>query len=228
MDKKGQKNSSIDRLERKWMLGNINITSFFIAIYRSNFLFTEVFKNRNINTIYFDDTNFSSIRENLDGVMCKKKYRLRWYGGSEIISKPQFEIKTKVGFVTKKTTYPIELNEDIKFNISGIDKITNIILNKFKINRNLLPILSTHYLRNYFVSSNKYIRATFDRNLKSHQIYGVRNLDLKKDFNNLIFEIKYDKKFDNYVRKNLHNISLRLTKSSKYISSAFDKPISFS
>ena len=228
MNKKDIKNISIDRLERKWTLENINITSFFIAIYRSNFLFTEVFKNRNINTIYFDDTNFSSIRENLDGVNHKKKYRLRWYGNSKIIHKPQFEIKSKVGFVTKKTTFPIDLDEDIKFNISGIDKITNIILSKFKINRNLFPVLSTHYMRNYFISSNKFIRATFDRNLKSHQIHGIRNLDLKKDFNNLIFEIKYDKKYDNYVRKNLHDISLRLTKSSKYISSAFERPVSFS
>ena len=221
-------NVSIDRLERKWMLENVDINSFFIAIYRSSFLFSETYKSRNINTIYFDDVNFSSIRENLDGVSRKKKYRLRWYGNSQIISMPQFEIKTKIGFVTKKITYPIEINEKIKFNITGINKITNIILNKFEIKKNIFPILSTHYLRNYFVSSNKYIRATFDRNLKSHQIYGFRNLDFKKDFKNLIFEIKYDRKFDDYVRKNLHNISARLTKSSKYISSAFDKPISFS
>ena len=228
MKKDSKNNVSIDRLERKWMLENVDVNSFFIAIYRSSFLFSETYKSRNINTIYFDDVNFSSIRENLDGVSRKKKYRLRWYGNSQIISMPQFEIKTKIGFVTKKITYPIKINEKIKFNITGINKITNIILNKFEIKKNIFPILSTHYLRNYFVSSNKYIRATFDRNLKSHQIYGFRNLDFKKDFKNLIFEIKYDRKFDDYVRKNLHNISARLTKSSKYISSAFDKPISFS
>lgn len=221
-------NVSIDRLERKWMLENVDVNNFFIAMYRSNFLFSETYKERNINTIYFDDLNFSSIRENLDGVSHKKKYRLRWYGNSKIISMPQFEIKSKIGFVTKKTTYPIELNEKIKFNITGINKITNIILNKFNIRKNIFPILSTHYLRKYFVSSNKCIRATFDRNLTSHQIYGFRNLDFKKDFKNLIFEIKYDRKFDDYVRKNLHNMSVRLTKSSKYIICAFDKPISFS
>jgi hypothetical protein len=228
MNNKNHKINSINRLERKWMLENIDITSFFIAIYRSEFLFTEVFKNRNINTIYYDDANFSSIRENLDGVNYKKKYRLRWYGNSKIINKPQFEIKTKIGFVTKKITHPIETSKNFNFNVSGIKEITDIVLDKFKINKNLTPILSTHYLRNYFISSNKFIRATFDRDLKSHQIYGFRNLDFKKDFNKLIFEIKYDKKFDNYVRKNLRNISSRLSKSSKYISMAFDKPISFS
>lgn len=228
MTKDKNKKISIDRLERKWTLENIDVNSFFIAIYRSNFLFTETYKSRNINTIYFDDINFSSIRENLDGVSHKKKYRLRWYGDSKIISMPQFEIKSKIGFVTKKTTYPIEIGEEIKFNISGINKITSIIFDKFKINKNIFPILSTHYLRNYFVSSDKFIRSTLDRNLKSHQIYGFRNLDFKKDFKNLIFEIKYDRKFDDYVRKNLHQMSARLTKSSKYISTAFDKPISFS
>ena len=86
MIKDKNKKISIDRLERKWTLENIDVNSFFIAIYRSNFLFTETYKSRNINTIYFDDINFSSIRENLDGVSHKKKYRLRWYGSSKIIS----------------------------------------------------------------------------------------------------------------------------------------------
>jgi len=219
---------NIKRYERKWVFKNINYLELVIALLRSKLLFSFHHKKRKVNSLYFDDKNLTSIRENLDGVSRKKKYRLRWYGNSQIISMPQFEIKTKIGFVTKKITYPIKINEKIKFNITGINKITNIILNKFEIKKNIFPILSTHYLRNYFVSSNKYIRATFDRNLKSHQIYGFRNLDFKKDFKNLIFEIKYDRKFDDYVRKNLHNISARLTKSSKYISSAFDKPISFS
>ena len=130
--------------------------------------------------------------------------------------------------MTKKKTYPIEIKEDIKFNFDGIRKISTFVLKKIKINKNLFPILSTHYLRSYFVSSNNHVRATFDRNLKSHQIYGLQNLNFKKDFNNFIFEIKYNKNYDNYVRENLKNISLRISKNSKYVVTALDKPISFS
>ena len=58
-------NVSIDRLERKWMLENVDVNNFFIAMYRSNFLFSETYKERNINTIYFDDLNFSSISKSV-------------------------------------------------------------------------------------------------------------------------------------------------------------------
>ena len=220
---------SINRFERKWIVGNnIDATTFFIAINRSNFMFTESYSERNINTIYFDDSNCSSISENLDGVSLKKKYRLRWYGNPKVISKPQLEIKSKNGLASKKKTIPIEIPRDIKLDYDGLKKISYIFLKKLKTNKILFPILSTHYLRHYFVSANKHIRATFDKCLKSFQIYGFQNLSFKKDFNNSIFEIKYDRNYDNYVKKNLKNISLRISKSSKYVTAALNTPISFS
>ena len=102
MNKYKQMLNKINRFERKWTVGgNIDFNAFLISIYRSSFVFTEAYKARNVNTIYFDDVDYSSIFENLDGVNLKKKYRLRWYGNSEIISKPQFEIKSKIGLINK-------------------------------------------------------------------------------------------------------------------------------
>ena len=116
MIKNSSKVISIDRFERKWAIGgDVDINAFFIAIYRSSFTFTESYRARSVNTIYFDDVDYSSIFENLDGVNLKKKYRLRWYGNSEIISKPQFEIKSKIGLINKKRTFPIKLSKDINF-----------------------------------------------------------------------------------------------------------------
>ena len=220
---------SIDRFERKWDIRNdIDANTFFIAIARSNFMFTELYSARNVNTIYFDDIDYSSISENLGGERFKQKYRLRWYGNFETISKPQLEIKSKNGLIGKKTTFPIEISKDIKLDYDGLEEISNIFVKKLGISKILYPILSTHYLRHYFVSSNKNIRATFDENLKSFQMYAFLNLSFKKDFNNSIFEIKYNKNYDNYVRKNLKNISLRMSKSSKYVTTALNEPIGFS
>ena len=93
MSIKSSKITSINRFERKWDIGsNIDTTAFLIAISRSNFMFTESYSSRNINTIYFDDIGCSSISENLDGLRFKKKYRLRWYGNSEVISNPIISI----------------------------------------------------------------------------------------------------------------------------------------
>ena len=41
-------------------------------------------------------------------------------------------------------------------------------------------------------------------------------------------EFKYNQEFDNYVRKNLNNISPRISRSSKYIISAMERPTYFS
>ena len=220
---------STDRYERKWSIRkNIDFNTFLISVYRSNFMFKQSYNPRHINTIYFDDANCTSISENLDGVSAKKKYRLRWYGTSQVISKPQLEIKSKIGLICKKQTFPLELSQDIKFDYNGLRSVSDIFFKKLKVNKILFPILSTHYLRHYFVSANKHVRATFDKDLKSSQIYGFQNLSFKKDFNNSIFEIKYDRNYDNYVKKNLKNISLRISKSSKYVITALNKPISFS
>ena len=229
MKTKASKTTSINRFERKWDIGgNVDTTAFLIAILRSNFMFTESYGSRNINTIYFDDIDCTSISENLDGVRFKKKYRLRWYGNSEVISKPQIEIKSKNGLIGKKTTFPLDIYKDIKLDHDGLEEISDIFVKKIKINKILYPILSTHYLRHYFLSSNKHIRATFDKSLKSLQMYGLKNLIFKKDFNNSIFEIKYNKNYDNYVKENIKDISLRISKSSKYVTTALNKPISFS
>jgi len=217
----------LSRYEKKWVLQNINITSFLIAINRSNFLFKESFKPRQVNTIYFDNKNFSSISENLDGTFYKKKYRLRWYGDYRNIENPQFEIKAKKGLTTYKKLFPIKIKNKIEFNFDGIEKISKLILNNIKIKFNLFPILTTHYFRYYFISSNKKVRATFDTNLGSSQIYGYKNLLFKKNLENTVLEIKYDRDHDDYVKKNIKNISARMSKSSKYVYSAFEKPKSF-
>ena len=80
----------------------------------------------------------------------------------------------------------------------------------------------------YFLSSNKKIRATLDTNLSSSLLYGYTNYDFKRNFNKIILELKYDREFDEYVRKNIKNISPRISRNSKYIVSALDKNNDFS
>jgi hypothetical protein len=43
-----------------------------------------------------------------------------------------------------------------------------------------------------------------------------------------VLEIKYPTNLDKYVRQNLKKITLRLSKNSKFIDSAFDLPSHFS
>ena len=50
-------------------------------------------------------------------------------------------------------------------------------------------------------------------------------LDIKKNFSFAsILEFKYATKLDKYVRHNLKEITLRLSKNSKFVNSAFETP----
>ena len=94
--------------------------------------------------------------------------------------------------------------------------------------KNLIPILSTHYKRNYYISSNKKIRATLDYNLQSNQIVYKNSFSFKKNFLDFVYELKYNISDDKYVRGNMFNVSSRYSKNSKYINSAINKPLYFS
>ena len=60
--------SKIKRFERKWLFKSNNSLSLVNALVRSNLFFRTQFPLRNVNSIYFDTHNYTSIRQNLDGV----------------------------------------------------------------------------------------------------------------------------------------------------------------
>ena len=108
--------NKIKRFERKWIFKSNNFIALINALLRSNLFFRYQYPSRNVNSIYFDTSNYTSIRQNLDGVSNKKKIRIRWYGKSDIITNPVVEIKSKKGFETKKVSFRIKELENIKIN----------------------------------------------------------------------------------------------------------------
>ena len=218
-------NNLLKRYERKWVFNSIDHNQLFILLNRSNFLFTNQFSDRQVNSIYFDDENHTSIKQNIDGISEKKKYRLRWYGDFKIITNPTFEIKSKKGFEVSKKNFDLpEMSNLNLLDYNDVEKIELLINNNFNFKNKLFPILTTHYLRSYFISSNKLVRSTVDRNLKSLLLYKNRNLNIIKEYEDIILEFKYDLNLDEYVRSNLGNISSRLSKNSKFINAATITP----
>tara|TARA_B100001741_G_C16362093_1_gene509142 strand:- start:57 stop:707 length:651 start_codon:yes stop_codon:yes gene_type:complete len=210
---------NIFRYERKFILNNNysvdKIESFFL---KSKFNFMKQYDDRYVNSIYFDDKNLKSIRENLDGVSSKKKMRLRWYGEKNLIVNPNFEIKFKKGYLNTKKIFSLK-KFSVIFSEKNLDFIYLSLLKKFNFLKNLRIVSSTHYKRKYFISKNNKIRATADTEVFYKNLLEFDNFDLcKKDLRPIV-EIKYDKTNDNYVRNNLKNLTLRFAKNSKYINS---------
>ena len=218
--------STLYRYERKWVCNSKNKLDLIIALSRSNLFFTYQYPNRKVHSIYFDDEKHSSIIENLDGVSIKNKIRLRWYGKINFIENPILEIKHKKAFENKKILIEVKNINNLKLNdhknLNLIKKVVNSKVNSKKI---LSPILTTNYERQYFISSNGLIRATLDYDLKSIYLKNYSQIDIIKYFNNhCILEIKYPTNLDKYVRDNLKDISLRLSKNSKFVNSAVNIP----
>ena len=215
--------NKIKRFERKWIFNSSNYLILINAIIRSNLFFRNQYPQRKVNSIYFDTNNYTSILQNLDGISDKKKIRIRWYGDEKIMIDPAIEIKSKNGFETKKEIIEIkELNNIQPLNLDMINEKLNAKLNLKKL---VLPILTTNYDRQYFVSFDGKIRATVDYNLKSNFLKNLIQINIIKNFKKIcILELKYSTSLDKYVRQNLKDISLRLTKNSKFVNSAMEKP----
>ena len=77
----------------------------------------------------------------------------------------------------------------------------------------------TKYLRHYFLSNDKKIRATIDTNISYTKIlenkFGFEKFIEDKN----ILELKYNIKDDELLRKNLNIKNLRLSRNSKFINS---------
>ncbi len=217
---------TINRYERKWVLKNSNPLILINSLIRSNLFFKTHYPARKVNSIYFDTKELTAIRQNLDGISEKKKIRVRWYGEKYLIRNPVIEIKNKKGFETKKMHIKIKNLEKKNFlRYENLVSIKDIINKKLKLKKIVYPILTTNYFREYFISANEKIRATVDYNLSSTYLRNFSQVNIEKNFNNIcILELKYPTKFDDYVRNNLRDITLRLSKNSKFVNSAFEVP----
>ena len=219
----------IKRFERKWLFKSNNYLALINSLLRSKLFFRTQYPSRKVNSIYFDTHDYISIRQNLDGIS-EKKIRIRWYGSKDTIVNPVIEIKSKKGFETKKEIVTIKELHNLRLsnskNLEMIKEKLNVKLNLKKI---IYPLLTTHYDREYFISLNGKIRATIDYNLRSIFLNNFSQMDIVKNFKNIcILELKYSTSLDKYVRKNLKDISLRLSKNSKFVNSALERPKFFS
>ena len=189
------------RFERKYIFNCVDINKIITAIYRSDFNFFSSFPDRLINSIYFDDKHLSMISENLDGITDKTKIRIRWYGNMNKIINPNLELKKKTEFLVDKNIIKIKTPDNFLFqDKKNILLLKNLINqnNELKIQtkkRNLVPILSTHYTRSYFLSSNKLLRLTLDKNLEYINLADNKDINLKQLTKNIILELNI--KFEN-------------------------------
>lgn len=198
------------RFERKYIERKNNAYLF------KNFLVTNKFykkyDKRIVNSLYFDDLNFSSFKDNVDGNTQRLKTRLRWYNEtSDFIN---LEIKNKNGFLGWKDTIKLKNIYNIEKDIRNYPNSQLEFFLKKIFKKNMFPIIKTKYLREYFEYAHGDIRATLDTQLEFLSV----KTNFKINFDKEILEFKYpasnDQLFRNYI---IPKNNFRFQKFSKYV-----------
>lgn len=133
-----------------------------------------------IKSLYFDDRDSSSYFEKMDGVLYRKKYRIRTYNNDETFIR--LEKKMKHNNFTAKEQMLISKDIYCKILDGKIDEIDNPtgLLEEFLTqikNKGLVPSIIVEYHRVAFTYPVSEVRITFDSHIQS----GLYNYDL---FNN--------------------------------------------
>ena len=208
------------RIESKFITNNLGLNKI-LWLMRSNG-FLRVYSNRIVNSLYYDNLQFSSIKENLAGITPRNKYRLRWYGKIKNGKNDfQFEKKIKLNQIGYKKIIKFTNFGDfdsMDFSIAGLQKITKVFDHRF-LPLNFFPQLLCSYERQYFENSYS-VRFTIDSQIK---FWGIKNNiknDLTKPFINSNFnivEIKFLPK-QKYLLTNLfRKLPCPSTRCSKYL-----------
>ena len=161
----------------------------------------ELYPSRVINSCYFDNDNLTLFHESEEGVMPRKKIRIRWYDKVMSFTK---EIKTSSieGRFKSLTKNPKLKHLDDVLNSQYFDSSYGI----------LKPSLLVSYERQYF--SFKLLRITFDRNI-SYRYLKYSSEVIRKE-NETVMEVKTPIDCsDDYIKSIITQPTERFSKYSR-------------
>lgn len=212
------------RLERKFVVRNVSFKTIDTIVSLHPSLFREMYHQRFINNIYFDTIDLRNVYDNIDGLLERAKYRIRWYGNLFAdLKKPTLEIKYKRGLLGKKFHFPLKPFSFNKcFNWKELNPIaieSSLPNNICTSLLNFYPSLINRYSRKYYLNDDKKFRLTIDYNMTYYKpLYpkGVSQSELANP-RDVIFELKYDSAHMEEAKSITNEFPIILSKYSKYV-----------
>ena len=162
----------------------------------------KLYPNRLINSVYFDNQNYSMYNESLEGVTPRKKIRLRSYDKKFFLNK-KINKEIKVTSVEGRYKTSESINDSASLFKFGIcDRSYGLCM----------PVLNIIYERSYF--KIKDIRLTIDRNIiyKKFTNGRISSFSTCDSFN--IVELKYD--FNKSINEISNSFPFERVRFSKY------------
>ena len=111
-----------------------------------------LFEPRIINSVYFDTVDLNMFNDSEEGVLPRKKVRIRWYDNHKI-----FTLENKVSSIEGR----FKVTSKLKNNISDNELLTRNRTDKQY--GHIQPVLKVSYERSYFMFNE--MRITFDKNI---------------------------------------------------------------
>jgi hypothetical protein len=172
-----------------------------------------------VSSLYFDTFDSQDLNEKLDGILERKKYRMRIYNNN--LDTIKFETKKRVGTFISKDSERLSLKSAERIIANCFDK-------ESKISVNFASVLSSLNLKAYRSRVIvEYDREAYylplDKNLRTYNTHkDLLFLDDKPTVpvfldNNQILEIKFENSLPNFIKNILSNFSLYRCSISKYV-----------
>ena len=177
-----------------------------------------------IKSLYFDDRDSNSYYEKMDGVLYRKKYRIRMY--NDVDSFIRLEKKMKHNNYTAKEQMLISKDIYSKILNGKVDEIDNPegllleFITNYK-NKGLVPSVIVEYHRTAFTYPISEVRITFDSNIQSslynydlfNTIYPRYNVD---EPGKQVLEVKFNEILPLHIANILNDIPVCREAVSKF------------
>jgi hypothetical protein len=138
------------RKEKKYRVTISDYHKFQDQLYNQGML--KLFESRFVKSIYFDTADLKMFRDSEEGVLPRKKVRIRWYNNEKI-----FTLENKISSVEGRYKVTNKLDNNV---------LNNGLLCNSRIDRMygaIYPVLKVSYERSYFMFNQ--MRITFDKNI---------------------------------------------------------------
>jgi SPX domain protein involved in polyphosphate accumulation len=157
-----------------------------------------LFSKRKINSIYFDNKNYDIYHDSEEGVLPRKKIRIRWYDKDNEYNK-EIKISSHEGRYKFKKKINLENTKNSIKDLTFYDQFYG----------NLNAVILITYERDYY--SFKNLRITFDNNISYTNLKDLKYTNLEENY--CVMEIKAEyETSDDYIERIFNHSTSRFSK----------------
>ena len=177
-----------------------------------------------IRSLYFDNAADKALREKLDGVNAREKFRIRFYNGDSSLI--HLEKKSKLNGLGTKYSAPLTAEQaqkivdgDINWMLSSPHPLIRELFCKMR-DQGLRPKTIVDYTREPFIYRPGNVRVTFDYDIRTGlnctDFLNPDCLTIPAGDAPIILEVKWDEYLPSIIRDAVQTPGRRVTAFSKY------------